>query len=218
MHRFLTNIEQSTYGPIAHLALILATKDCRVSYLNTIRKPSLEKNMRLAQVCHCGRGNVSERSSINTFEKEVKNIISAEGVLQLDCYRSLIPTSFVCGICEKVIKRGESVIPVPSCSECGFHICVECSFESDPQRQKNIYAALINSVARIVDPCYFSELELSDFEKMNYNHSFTKDVQMILNGKVEVRKEIYYHIILEGANYVRYGKTTSKQGFWEQVR
>lgn len=40
--------------------------------------------------------------------------------------------------------------------------------------QRSIYSVLMNSVAKIVDPCYFSELELSDPSKKNYNHSFTK--------------------------------------------
>lgn len=41
----------------------------------------------------------------------------------------------------------------------------------------------MNSVAKVVDPCYFSELELSDPNKKNYNHSFTKDVQVLTSGK-----------------------------------
>lgn len=59
MHKFLTDIESSNYGPISYLALILATKDFRVSYLQSIRKVPLDKNLKLAQVCHCGKGNVS---------------------------------------------------------------------------------------------------------------------------------------------------------------
>lgn len=72
--------------------------------------------MRLADVCHCGKGNVSERNSVNTFEKEIRNIIGDDGVVRLDCYRGLVPSSFVCGVCEKVIKKGETVIPVPCCT------------------------------------------------------------------------------------------------------
>lgn len=74
----------------------------------------------------------------------------------MDCYRNLIPNSFVCGICEKVIKKGECVIPVPNCIECGFQICVECSFENDPESLTKVYSSLMNSVVKIVDPNNFS--------------------------------------------------------------
>jgi hypothetical protein len=67
MHDFLTEIEESTYGPISHMALLLATKDFRVSYLQSIRKQQLESKIPLSQVCHCGKGSISEKSSINTF-------------------------------------------------------------------------------------------------------------------------------------------------------
>lgn len=69
MHEFLTEIENYPYGAISYLSLILATKDFRVTYLNSIRKQRLEGNVKLSQVCHCGKGNVSEKSSVNTFEK-----------------------------------------------------------------------------------------------------------------------------------------------------
>lgn len=215
MHDFLTEIEESTYGPISHMALLLATKDFRVSYLQSIRKQQLESKIPLSQVCHCGKGSISEKSSINTFQKEIKNIISPEGRINLDSYRNLIPTSFVCGVCEKVIKKGECMIPVPSCFECNFHICPQCSFASDPEPQKQIYLALINSTARIVDACYFSELELSDENKMNYNHCYNKDVQVLSGGKTEIRKEIYYHIVLEGSNFVRFSKMNTAETFWD---
>jgi hypothetical protein len=99
MNQFLTNIEKATFGPISYLAMILAMKDFRVSYLQSIKKQAVEKNIKLAEVCHCRKGSVLERFSVNTFEKEVKNIISDEGYIKFDCYRNLIPTSFVCGVC-----------------------------------------------------------------------------------------------------------------------
>lgn len=41
-----------------------------------------------------------------TLSKRDKSIITDEGTIKLDCYRNLIPTSFVCGVCEKVVKKG----------------------------------------------------------------------------------------------------------------
>lgn len=59
MNNFLSEIESSPYGPISHMALILATKDNRVSYLQSIRKQPLDHNIKLSQVCHCGKGSIS---------------------------------------------------------------------------------------------------------------------------------------------------------------
>ena len=132
--------------------------------------------------CHCGKSVTGEDSHIHILSQEMKEIISPEGKINLDIYRKMIPGSFVCGVCEQVINKGDNFIPAVQCNTCFFKVCLECSDKIIPDFQKNLCVSLIDAVVRIVDSFYYCELELRTPEKMSYNHQYNRDTKMLIGG------------------------------------
>ena len=44
-------------------------------------------------------------------------------------YKDMLENGFVCGVCEKAIKKGSNILPVQKCADCNYTICVDCAFE-----------------------------------------------------------------------------------------